>query len=1180
MVQNATIDPSRPAAAGMDTAPSENQKTAGGKAGGGLKKPRLITLGKPFSGGAFVSYVWVNGQTVPEFTSAHLKSGDQVSIIGGGLIGFSDWVIFQKGKAGRAIAAFTGRDDKNITFIVPKDWEGYFLSDAGAMLTFANKERTAFWGLPVNFFFGKEPEAENAEQSAVSGQKVNANAAPGGQTSKAAMGPTGLMMGAMEEAMTGVISPFLPNANRNKKRNELDAALKSGDKSKISQAVKNMKAAKDAEGLRLAAKNAPKEHIGLLNDAISEVNQLNISAAQTASSLESMSADIDMDDVEGGTGEVSVESEVSAEVQEQQATAQAAQQVVEHISQNNLIADESVSAEVTEALTTQNFANLSVGGRQALTSVATQISGQSGPGAAELQMSMQMAAGGQGVLSAEVEERLNASIDQTVGITETGSPGGGQATVTVASGGSSGAGTATASLSAQPAQSGAGGVSGAGAVSMGSPQNREMVGEYLSKKPEVITGPKVNGQIRTEVLGALASGNSANLSPAGRQSLRATIKVLSQQGGGHPADVMAAAGQLNVSAESGSATAAGSSVDGIAPAESEQGGGGAFGSQPGAEGKNEPASELPVGENDEQPNQEEQETQPDGQKSPEENPQDAETPEEEKSEPAKEEPKTPAEKEDGEPNGEKKPKEENPESPAGEEKKPDDNTNAGNEPKEETPPAEPLPPQPEASEPGEPKGDIGEPINHIPGALDEPGAGGGAGGAGDGGNLPEEKPEPGAPGKGAPKGEVGAPLGNIPGSQGEGESGGGAPGAQGGQEAGAPAKAGEGAGAGAGEKGGALGEGMGPNAASSIGGKPNLAGAAGAAASGDKAALIKQAVALVNPAMNDLLDEAAIWVWATSIPSFGLSILLGAIVGDFLWAFKKWLIKKVLEKVWIAKTIVGKEISEDEIADQIQFSWGVKANIIAMNLIVAIVLAAIIFLFVAIFYAGCTISVAGFQTFNKATSYKTSIFGVLGLSQYCQQITDTANVVTGGIVSSPVNPLPYSSSAGACNVASSGIITPGQLASTCFGSDPNIDSTASIIAMHESGGNPAIASGVDYCRDQNGQPVLYTGKYSSLAPQVSGQPVLSVSWGLFQINLTANKIYLTDGTVLDCPSSVGPMYTAQQHHCSITDPVLFDKCVGAAANAQNNIQTACQLSKKGTSWGPWQADIVACKIGQ
>jgi len=129
----------------------------------------------------------------------------------------------------------------------------------------------------------------------------------------------------------------------------------------------------------------------------------------------------------------------------------------------------------------------------------------------------------------------------------------------------------------------------------------------------------------------------------------------------------------------------------------------------------------------------------------------------------------------------------------------------------------------------------------------------------------------------------------------------------------------------------------------------------------------------------------------------------------------------------------------------------------------------------------------------------------------------------------------------ACRVAQSGACAPANFADTCLASSAN---KASVICQKESSGIASIASGVDKC--------------------VPGGE--SVSYGLFQINLTANNV-----AGLSCTGSVGPLYTAQNHNCTVTNRTVFNQCVATARDPATNIQAACSISNGGTNWNPWGA---------
>ena len=110
---------------------------------------------------------------------------------------------------------------------------------------------------------------------------------------------------------------------------------------------------------------------------------------------------------------------------------------------------------------------------------------------------------------------------------------------------------------------------------------------------------------------------------------------------------------------------------------------------------------------------------------------------------------------------------------------------------------------------------------------------------------------------------------------------------------------------------------------------------------------------------------------------------------------------------------------------------------------------------------------------------------------------------------------------------------------------------ASAICQGESAGKPDIKSGTDICADGN-----------------------SASWGLFQINISANPI---DG--LDCPSAFsGGAYTASNHNCRVVNQALYDQCTAAASDPTKNIKGAYIIfSNAGSKWNPWGFYHRACK---
>lgn len=1157
----------------IDAAASAGDQTPQGRtgSGGGSRKPKMIVFGKPFSGGAFVSYVIVNRKTVPEFNSARLRENDEVTISGGGLIAFTEWAFFQKGKAPRRVLKFTGRSDNAVSFMVPKEWEGYFIPDASILLTFTNKEKNVFWGVPVAFLFGKEGEKRGEERGKGQGGATAAGAeAAAGRSSQ---GPTGLMMDAMGEALFGVTSPFLPNADRSGKRKALADALKSGDRKKIEQAVNNLKALGDADGLREAAKTAPKEYAGLLNEAIYDVNQQKIMAAEAAHNLSEIADSASIDDFGEGVGEggqagveTGGEAEIGTSGTEEGQGAGAAGTETASV-EGSQISGGGPSAEITSQMTgagggtvTREISgggtisgtvgvtgagavvssSASGGGevRAEISGGGTSVSGSAGTVTAEVSgggttVTSEISGGGggarvEGELKSETAGSAAGQVPSAAGGEALGKAAisseskiSGQAAAGAAVSSSAAAGAvASSSAAAGAAASGA----AAGGFSIGSSENREIVGKYLSKKPEVITGPKINAKIRIEVLQALATGNGANLSPEGRLSLQATLKALAQSGAGHPGNVQASAGQLQTPSEAEVSVPGGARIDGITtnPDQAEVEGG-----EAGPEEEAAAPSEAQPAEDEEGP---EEGQEPAGEGAPAEE----KLPGEEVVPLKEEEPTPPAGMEDMARNAEnlkdlQRPRQEP--APSEQSAEPAD--------KEEKPEKDKQPSSrlPEAHEPGEPAQDFGEP-EPLPPRREGEAPGGETAPPGGPEQAPgsEHLPKPGAP----------LQMPEAPEGAAEAKGAGAAKGAEAGAAEGAEVGAAGGAAAGAELEAGAA-----------AGGPVGIAAVAASqlASKGGKEALIKQAADLVNPAMNGFLIDGAIWVWTFAIPTVGLSVLLGAFVGDLLFLLKKRLIESALSKVWLAQTIVGKEVTADEIADEIQFSAGVKANVASMNAVSFLLVVLAVIFIGATAYLGCTYPFG--DSIAKATDYKLTILGnpLVGLGSLCKALSNAnwpMSAVSGTIAPS----IP----SGSCNALSSGDASPAQLALTCFGPNTNIDTTASIVAAHESGGLPSRASTVDKCLP-------------------GGQPV---SFGLFQINITNHKINgLNCPAAFDYPPGTSPReYDAKNQYCTIVDQTLYNNCVTAAETPSINIQAACQISSNGTNWGAWLADINACGISR
>ena len=124
----------------------------------------------------------------------------------------------------------------------------------------------------------------------------------------------------------------------------------------------------------------------------------------------------------------------------------------------------------------------------------------------------------------------------------------------------------------------------------------------------------------------------------------------------------------------------------------------------------------------------------------------------------------------------------------------------------------------------------------------------------------------------------------------------------------------------------------------------------------------------------------------------------------------------------------------------------------------------------------------------------------------------------------------------------------------CFGDKTE---KASGVANVESRGNVAAKSGTDGC---------------------SGDPV---SIGLFQINLTVNPLYDSNGQkLLDCPKAFSDQLKTVKSVCQVTNRTLYNECVTLASDPRVNTASACVVFRYGPSsfkyWG--QATKDQCGI--
>ena len=123
------------------------------------------------------------------------------------------------------------------------------------------------------------------------------------------------------------------------------------------------------------------------------------------------------------------------------------------------------------------------------------------------------------------------------------------------------------------------------------------------------------------------------------------------------------------------------------------------------------------------------------------------------------------------------------------------------------------------------------------------------------------------------------------------------------------------------------------------------------------------------------------------------------------------------------------------------------------------------------------------------------------------------------------------------------------------------------------GDNISVAGGVCGVETANGALLKST---TDVTEGTTANPKgESVSFGLFQINISANKVFdLKTATLIDCPKAFDRPFTSCSYTGTcpkpkIVDRNLYNKCRDAALDANNNIARACSLSNGGTDWSPW-----------
>lgn len=142
----------------------------------------------------------------------------------------------------------------------------------------------------------------------------------------------------------------------------------------------------------------------------------------------------------------------------------------------------------------------------------------------------------------------------------------------------------------------------------------------------------------------------------------------------------------------------------------------------------------------------------------------------------------------------------------------------------------------------------------------------------------------------------------------------------------------------------------------------------------DLNAQLKEAETLANKAANTFLQRLANMVWGAAFPTFGLSLLAGAILGDFIWLAKNWVVKKALSALPLPKKL--SHIDTKEL--QINFSLGIKLQILIWNIIVACLMALTLIFIISVLWGICN---------SWVTAYPAK---ALGLDPVCKMINQSS----------------------------------------------------------------------------------------------------------------------------------------------------------------------------------------------
>jgi hypothetical protein len=175
--------------------------------------------------------------------------------------------------------------------------------------------------------------------------------------------------------------------------------------------------------------------------------------------------------------------------------------------------------------------------------------------------------------------------------------------------------------------------------------------------------------------------------------------------------------------------------------------------------------------------------------------------------------------------------------------------------------------------------------------------------------------------------------------------------------------------------------------------------------------------------------------------------------------------------------------------------------------------------------------------------------GTFGLECSTTSSAGTAHLPTGGTTGA--TPGAGGTSGAACSqVPAPNNCSIPSLQSTCLGSNQSQLTNFSAICYRESRGVVNVPSTTDYCGNT------------------------PVSFGLFQLNISANTLVDSSGSVVNCPSAFTAPFVGNRNACALksdkTD--LYNRCKAIATDRNLNLRNACRLRDQGAASASFHND--------